>query len=187
MKQMMAEAVYWTSLEESEQTIYIAATDEGLGFVGGWNGTWEEMSAWASAKYPGAALIRDDARLARYRDELAAYMQGERVALELRLAVRGTAFQQKVWEALLAIPYGETRTYSDIAAAIGSPAAVRAVGAAIGANPVLIAIPCHRVIGKNGFLTGFRGGLAMKEALLALERGAAAKGKSSHEKPVANV
>lgn len=179
MKQMVAEAVYWTLLKESEQTIYIAATDEGLGYVGGWNGAFEEMAAWASAKYRGSALIRDDARLTRYRDELEAYMQGERMTLELRLAARGTAFQQKVWEALLAIPYGETRTYSDIAAAVGSPAAVRAVGTAIGANPVLIAVPCHRVIGKNGTLTGYRGGLAMKEALLTLERGAADKGKLS--------
>jgi methylated-DNA-[protein]-cysteine S-methyltransferase len=187
MKQTTENAVYWTILEASGQTLYIAATDEGLSYVGGWNCALEEMAKWASAKYPGSALIRNDARLNRYRDELAAYMRGERAALEFRLAARGTAFQQKVWDSLLAIPYGETRTYSDIAAAIGRPAAVRAVGAAIGANPILIALPCHRVVGKNGSLTGYRGGLAMKEALLTLERGAIAKGNRSHEKPVAFV
>lgn len=80
-------------------------------------------------------------------------------------------FQQQVWQALLAIPYGQTRSYCQQAAAIGRPRAVRAVGAANGANPIAILIPCHRVIGSNGKLTGYAGGLPLKAALLALEQG----------------
>lgn len=89
----------------------------------------------------------------------------------LPLAARGTAFQQAVWQALCDIPYGETRSYSDIARTIGKPDAVRAVGAANGRNPLSIIVPCHRVIGQNGSLTGYAGGLEIKKALLALERG----------------
>ena len=88
------------------------------------------------------------------------------------LDMRGTAFQRQVWEALLTIPYGETRSYGEIAAAIGAPTASRAVGAANGSNPVSIIVPCHRVIGANGRLTGYGGGVHRKDALLALESGA---------------
>ncbi|MCZ0942750.1 MAG: methylated-DNA--[protein]-cysteine S-methyltransferase, partial [Gammaproteobacteria bacterium] len=87
-------------------------------------------------------------------------------------APTGTAFQRKVLEALQAIPYGETRSYKEVAAAIGKPRAVRAVGAANGRNPIPIIIPCHRVIGSDGSLTGFGGGLEVKRALLALEQDA---------------
>jgi methylated-DNA-[protein]-cysteine S-methyltransferase len=86
--------------------------------------------------------------------------------------LHGTAFQVAVWKELLRIPYGETRSYLDIAQAIGRPAAVRAVGAANGANPIAIIVPCHRVIGSNGSLTGYGGGLPAKEWLLALEKDA---------------
>src|SRR5439155_18130327 len=91
---------------------------------------------------------------------------GERIHFTCPLDLHGTAFQIEVWEALYRIPYGETRTYAEIARAIGRPAAVRAVGAANGANPVAILVPCHRVIGSNGTLTGYGGGLAHKKWLL---------------------
>ena len=86
------------------------------------------------------------------------------------LDLYGTKFQKSVWTELQKIPFGETSTYSDIAEKINKPSAFRAVGSAIGANPVMIVIPCHRVIGKSGKLTGFRGGLLMKQKLLALEK-----------------
>ena len=98
-----------------------------------------------------------------------AYFAGERQTFDLPLAPRGTEFQQSVWSALQQIPYGETTTYSTIAERIGRPAAVRAVGAANGANPIPIVIPCHRVIGASGSLTGFGGGLDVKRQLLAME------------------
>lgn len=98
--------------------------------------------------------------------QLREYFAGERRRFELPLDFIGTAFQKKVWAALLTIPFGETRSYAQIAAQIGSPVAVRAVGAANGRNPISIVVPCHRVIGSNGSLTGFAGGIANKRYLL---------------------
>lgn len=101
--------------------------------------------------------------------QLGEYFAGARRGFELPLDFAGTDFQKKVWQALVAIPFGETRSYSQIAREIGHPLAVRAVGAANGRNPLSIVAPCHRVIGANGKLTGFAGGLAVKAFLLALE------------------
>jgi methylated-DNA-[protein]-cysteine S-methyltransferase len=102
--------------------------------------------------------------------QLHEYFGGRRKAFDLELDFAGTEFQKKVWDALLTIPFGETRTYAQIAKQIGHPEAVRAVGAANGRNPISIVTPCHRVIGSNGELTGFAGGLGAKEYLLRLER-----------------
>ena len=103
--------------------------------------------------------------------QLQAYFEGKLKAFDLPLRLEGTAFQIDVWSALQEIPYGETVSYAEIARRIGRPKAVRAVGAANGQNPVSIIVPCHRVIGSNGSLTGYGGGLKNKEALLALEQG----------------
>lgn len=109
--------------------------------------------------------------LALARAQLAEYFAGTRRAFTVPLALEGTAFQLRCWEALCRIPYGETRTYGQQAASIGRPRAARAVGGANHANPVMILVPCHRVIGANGTLTGYGGGLDMKAYLLALEAG----------------
>jgi methylated-DNA-[protein]-cysteine S-methyltransferase len=106
--------------------------------------------------------------------QLRAYFAGDLRVFDLPLDLQGTDFQKRVWRQLLTIPYGETRSYSEVAAAIGAARAVRAVGAANGANPVAIVVPCHRVIGMNGKLTGYGGGLPLKKRLLALE------GRASH-------
>ncbi|MGS3182702.1 methylated-DNA--[protein]-cysteine S-methyltransferase [Aeromonas taiwanensis] len=113
--------------------------------------------------------LQDGEALAPFLAEFEAYFAGRLQRFTLPLAARGTAFQQAVWRALCDIPYGETRSYGDIARAIGKPSAVRAVGAANGRNPLSIIVPCHRVIGQNGSLTGYAGGLPIKQALLALE------------------
>lgn len=102
-------------------------------------------------------------------EQLDAYFRGERHAFTLPLAPEGTPFQREVWRALQAIPYGDTRSYREVATAIGRPEAVRAVGAANGRNPLAIVVPCHRVVGSDGSLTGFAGGVERKAALLALE------------------
>ena len=102
--------------------------------------------------------------------QLRAYFAGERQDFDLPLDFRGTEFQRRVWHALLAIPFGETRSYRDIATQLGQPSATRAVGAANGRNPIPIVAPCHRVIGANGSLTGFGGGLENKAFLLDLEQ-----------------
>jgi methylated-DNA-[protein]-cysteine S-methyltransferase len=107
--------------------------------------------------------------LNRAEEQLHEYFAGTRSRFDLELSFRGTEFQKKVWHALLTIPFGETRSYLDIAVQIGNPAAVRAVGAANGRNPISIITPCHRVIGSSGALTGFAGGLMAKELLLTLE------------------
>lgn len=103
--------------------------------------------------------------------QLDEYFQGRRRVFDLPLAPQGTVFEQDVWKALQTIPYGETRSYADIARQVGSPSACRAVGRANGWNPISIIIPCHRVIGANGKLTGYAGGLTIKQYLLELEQG----------------
>lgn len=108
--------------------------------------------------------------LAAAAEQLEAYFAGRLDRFDLPVALSGTPFQGKVWQALRQIPYGETRTYQEIAAAVGNPAACRAVGMANHHNPLAIVVPCHRVIGKNGALTGYAGGLDRKRFLLDLER-----------------
>src|SRR5579871_2890653 len=107
--------------------------------------------------------------LRQVTDQLRAYFAGELTEFDLPLDLQGTPFQKRVWEELLRIPYGETRSYSFVAGSIGAPKAVRAVGAANGQNPIPIVIPCHRVIGAGGSLTGYGGGLPLKRYLLDLE------------------
>jgi len=118
---------------------------------------------------PPAHWVRDDESqdpaLAQLRD----YFAGERRAFDLRLDLGGTDFQRRVWAALADIPYGQTATYAQLAQRIGHPGSARAVGAAVGRNPVSIVLPCHRVIGSDGSLTGYAGGLPVKEKLLAIE------------------
>ncbi len=113
-----------------------------------------------------------EAPLRQALDQLSAYFAGDLKQFDLSLAPEGTPFQKTVWTALRAIPYGETISYGELARTIGRPRASRAVGAANGQNPLPIVIPCHRVIGANGALTGFGGGIETKQALLALEQGA---------------
>jgi len=113
---------------------------------------------------------QDDTAFTDATAQLNAYFAGELKEFDLPLAPAGTLFQQTVWQQLQAIPYGKTSTYGELAAQIGKPTASRAVGAANGRNPIPIVIPCHRVIGANGKLTGFSGGLHIKRALLSLEQ-----------------
>lgn len=108
--------------------------------------------------------------LERCKKEIQAYFAGDLQKFTVPVDPKGTPFQQRVWQALLAIPYGETRSYKEIAVAIGQPKATRAIGGANHNNPISLIIPCHRVIGANGQLTGYGGGLHRKEALLALEK-----------------
>ena len=119
---------------------------------------------------PGSDWVRDDRRLAPARAQLEAYFAGKRAAFDLPLALRGTPFQVSVWKVLLEIPFGATMSYGEIARRIGKPHASRAVGGANHRNPIPIIVPCHRVIGADGSLTGYGGGEPRKRALLDLER-----------------
>lgn len=150
--------------------LYLAATANGLTDVG-FAGDGGPVSARAPT---GADLARARAILDAAAAQLAAYFAGERRTFDLPLAPVGTEFQRAVWQALRDIPHGETISYGELARRIGRPRAVRAVGAANGRNPLAIVVPCHRVIGSDGSLTGYGGGLPIKRQLLALEAGDAA-------------
>ena len=119
-----------------------------------------------------STAVRDDTRLSEARSQLAAYFAGRLREFSLPLAPGGTPFQKQVWNALREIPFGETRSYGALAASLGRPGAARAVGAANRTNPIGIVVPCHRVIGANGTLTGYAGGLERKQQLLELEQDA---------------
>jgi methylated-DNA-[protein]-cysteine S-methyltransferase len=123
---------------------------------------------------PASFGERDDTALPVVREQLEAYFSGGLTAFDVPVVLRGTVFQRRVWAALQEIPFGVTTTYGELAASIGAPTASRAVGLANGRNPVSIVVPCHRVVGANGSLTGYGGGMARKRALLDLESGVGA-------------
>jgi methylated-DNA-[protein]-cysteine S-methyltransferase len=165
----MEKAIEWAVLTHSQWQLYIAKTSKGLCYVGSPGQTFEDFQAYIIKRFPSATLQENREALAPYIQELADYFEGSRTLFSLPVDVKGTPFQEEIWRALQQIPYGETVSYSEIAARIQRPTAVRAVGTAIGANPVLITVPCHRVVGKNGAITGYRGGLELKSFLLELE------------------
>ncbi len=128
-----------------------------------------QCEAWAQRWIPDAHVVDHSAELIRVAEQVNAYLDGSLREFTIPVDLRGTPFQVQVWRALLDIEYGTVRSYADIAKMIGKPNAVRAVGAANGANPVPVIVPCHRVIGSDGTLTGYGGGLELKEWLLRLE------------------
>ena len=162
--------IYYQPLSHNNWKVYIAGTENGLCYLGTQHSTIEDLFRTCLKQFPKAELVEASDELFLYTEQLKEYFDGVRREFTFRFDVRGTAFQMKVWNALYTIPYGESFCYSDIANRIGNLKAVRAVGTAIGANPVAIVIPCHRVLGKNGTLTGFSGGLDVKEQLLSLEK-----------------
>jgi AraC family transcriptional regulator of adaptative response/methylated-DNA-[protein]-cysteine methyltransferase len=149
--------------------VLLAATEKGVCAIS-LGDSDEELEAFLEAEFPAATRTRDAAGLANWLAELLHRVMGEPSHQELPLDVRATAFQRRVWEELRRIPRGETRTYREVAAAIGEPTASRAVARACATNPVSVVIPCHRVIGSDGGLRGYRWGLARKEKLLAKEK-----------------
>lgn len=151
------------TLETPLGTLWLAAGPDGL----------EHVSFRELPGARGAGRVRDEAhaQLDEARAQLAAYFAGELHEFDLPLAPRGTEFQRRVWDEVSRIPYGSTCTYAEVACAVGRPTACRAVGAANGRNPLTIVVPCHRVVGTAGSLTGYGGGLGRKRALLELERG----------------
>ena len=140
------EYVYWTAIEIQHNSwhLTLAATDIGLCLIGLPNEPFEAMERWVKKYVPGAVLVQDKDKLEPYIHELTEYFNGHRKEFTFPLDLRGTPFQVQVWQALLEIPFGKTKSYSEIAVRIGRPAAVRAVGAANGDNPIPIVIPCHR-------------------------------------------
>ena len=161
--------LYYGALRSELGGLYVVASNQGVVYIGTPNASFNEVEAWAKKRFKDYTFEDNSAVIAPYLEQLEAYFKGEVREFTLPIHVEGTPFQLAVWNALKEVPYGTTVSYSEIAERIGQPKAVRAVGAAIGANPILAIIPCHRVIGKNGKMTGFRGGIPMKEFLLQLE------------------
>ncbi|MBD2869176.1 methylated-DNA--[protein]-cysteine S-methyltransferase [Paenibacillus arenilitoris] len=171
MSQSVTE-VYWDALVHpifQNRPLYLAATRQGLCLITQPHEPFETLQLWIGKKIPGAKLVHDPGRMAEYTHQLREYFDGNRTSFAFPFDLRGTAFQVSVWQTLTRIPYGHIQSYSEIAEAVGKPKAVRAVGAANGANPIPFVIPCHRVIGKSSALTGYRGGLQVKGELLRLE------------------
>lgn len=148
--------------------LLVAATQRGVCHIAFGDGD-AKLAAGLQDEFPWARLERDPGRLAPWIDALLRHLSGESRTLDLPLDVSGSRFQRRVWDAIAAIPYGETRAYSELAARIGQPTAARAVARACGANPVPIAVPCHRVVGRRGDLGGYRYGRERKRALLDRE------------------
>ena len=148
----------YTWMDSPVGRLLLAADDRGL-----------RRLLFADAE-PQPGWVPDGDALRPVRDQLAAYFDGKLREFDINLAPEGTPFQLRVWRALLDIPYGQTISYGELARTIGNPAASRAVGLANGSNPISIIVPCHRVIGASGKLTGYGGGLERKSWLLALER-----------------
>jgi AraC family transcriptional regulator of adaptative response/methylated-DNA-[protein]-cysteine methyltransferase len=149
--------------------LLVAATNRGVCAVA-MGSSDAELERALAREYPAATISADHGALAEWTTAIVAHLEGRRPRLDLPLDVQATAFQWQVWQALAAIPYGETRTYAEIAKAIGRPRAVRAVARACATNPVALAIPCHRVVAADGGPSGYRWGAARKKALLQREQ-----------------
>ena len=153
---------YWTEIDSPIGRLLLVGMETELTHIGFQDGPrpMTRNPDWQESDAPFASVFK----------QLDAYFSGELRNFTIPLAPEGTAFQSEVWTALREIPYGETTSYGELAARIGNPKASRAVGAANGKNPIPIIVPCHRVIGSTGSMTGFGGGIPIKEQLLALER-----------------
>jgi methylated-DNA-[protein]-cysteine S-methyltransferase len=164
-----SQIIYWSQLQYEDLSLNVAATEKGLCYVQFAPGDIVDLQRWSASRMTRHELVHDQAAMQAYTRQLTSYLQGKITEFTVPLDMNGTPFQLEVWAALSGIPFGQTRSYSEIAEAVSRPSAMRAVGSAIGANPILIAVPCHRVIGKSGALTGYRGGLYAKTLLLQLE------------------
>jgi O-6-methylguanine DNA methyltransferase len=166
-----AETLYWSSVPTDRGICSVIATETGICWTGTPGTVREYGLFWLERRLPIERVIEGEEvePLQLAMAQLRRYFAGEHMQFSCALDLRGTPFQVAVWKELYRIPYGQTRSYTQIAQAIGSPKALRAVGAANGANPVAVIVPCHRVIGSNGTLTGYGGGLPLKKWLLRLE------------------
>jgi AraC family transcriptional regulator, regulatory protein of adaptative response / methylated-DNA-[protein]-cysteine methyltransferase len=162
-------SISYTTADCELGRLLVAATERGICSVQ-FGDTEEELEAALAAEYPAAELRRDGVRLDEFVGALLRHVEGGEPRLDLPLDVRATAFQSRVWEELRRIPYGETRSYAEVAASLGRPTATRAVARACATNPLALVTPCHRVVRGDGSLSGYRWGVERKRALLARER-----------------
>ncbi len=163
--------VYWDEVASPLGPCFVIATENGVCWTGTPSTPLEEGLVRTKRWLTFDSIVQEKQvePLKKAVQELQQYFAGEKISFSCSLDLQGTPFQVSVWQALRDIPYGQTRSYAEIAKATGRPTAVRAVGAANGANPIAVIVPCHRVIGSNGTLTGYGGGLSTKSWLLSLE------------------
>lgn len=164
------EIVHTAWIDSTIGTLRLASTAQGLAYLELPHSSGRGLDGWLRRCLPGAQREEGFAPNRAAAKQILEYLEGKRTAFSLPLDLRGTAFQRRVWQALLEIPYGETRSYREVAQRIRHPRAVRAVGAANGANPVALVVPCHRVVASGGRLGGYGGGLELKARLLAMEQ-----------------
>ncbi|GGD87607.1 methylated-DNA--[protein]-cysteine S-methyltransferase [Paenibacillus nasutitermitis] len=174
---MMHPTIYWTEMSSPIGPLVLMATDSGLCKIefGGFAQREDKLRNWINSWFPkGTGIAQDQPAehviLKEAEAQLKRYFAGELQIFTVKLDMRGTPFQTRVWQALLEVPYGESRSYKHIAGAIEQPKAVRAVGGANNRNPVPLIVPCHRIIGAGGAMVGYGGGLDIKTSLLELER-----------------
>jgi O-6-methylguanine DNA methyltransferase len=163
------EIVHSAEFESPIGSLLCASTERGLAYVRLPRAGGRGFAGWLRRQAPGAEVRTGFAPNKAAIQQILEYLDGKRSVFDLPLDLRGTDFQRRVWDALLEIPYGQTRSYAEVARSIREPAAVRAVGTANGANPCAIVVPCHRVVATGGKLGGYGGGLPLKRRLLALE------------------
>lgn len=163
--------VYYSEMESMIGPLLIAATEAGICWVdfNKGNRSYLNLQRWSNKWFGHENVEKSVSFLQPIIDQISEYFAGKRNSFDLKVDLHGTPFQKRVWLSLMKIPYGQTRSYKDIALEIGIPKAVRAIGGANNRNPVPILVPCHRVIGTNGALVGYGGGLEIKQALLNIE------------------
>ncbi len=166
----MTGRIRFASCHTPHGTMLAAVTEHGLCRLLPPGHGLEELHSWAGRCLPGAELVPDPAAAQPVQAQLTAYFAGRLQHFGVTLDLYGTEFQRAVWQAVLAVPFGETRSYAEIAREVGRPSAWRAVGAANAINPVCVVIPCHRIIGADGTLKGYAGGVLSRPLLLAIER-----------------
>jgi len=173
----VAAAIRYTFADTPLGRMLVAATVKGICAIQ-FGDSEDELEHGLKHEFPFAMRKRDDGALQEWKETLLQHMSGQKLSTELPLDIQATAFQRRVWEYLQSIPFGTTKSYSQVAKEIGHPAATRAVARACASNPVALAIPCHRVVRENGDLGGYRWGVQRKEELLALEKESAASSAS---------
>lgn len=164
--------LYYDEMNSPLGQLTLTATEHGLCRIdyGSFRDVESKINSWARKYFLCVEIVRQESILEQTKKQLEEYFMDTRENFELQIDFYGTPFQQRVWKALMDIPHGETRSYKDIALAIQAPKAIRAVGGAINKNPLSIIYPCHRVIGSNGALVGYAGGLDRKKQLLTHEQ-----------------
>jgi O-6-methylguanine DNA methyltransferase len=174
---MSMEILHTAEFESPIGTLRIASTQNGLAYIQLPHASGRGFMGWRRLHAPASELVSDDRPNRHCITQILEFLEGERREFDLPLDLRGTPFQLKVYDDVASIPYGTSRSYGEVAKRVGSPGAARAVGTANGANPIPLVVPCHRVIGSDGQLHGYAGGLETKARLLAMEQSAPVEGR----------